>query len=142
VGLGAPEPLEAVKEFVFLCHASCVTLSEEWLIAPHSRGSAWEPSSLDSSGHVFLCPGLGRCLRPREGQGSGLGYHRSGALGSGKPPSVEQRQQAYSGLARPSYLWVRMSIPDGYCPRAVLEGSVRGSPIRESLIPRLNIPIY
>jgi hypothetical protein len=43
VGLGAPEPLEAAKKFVLLCHTPCVTLPEKWLIAPHLRGSTKEP---------------------------------------------------------------------------------------------------
>jgi hypothetical protein len=59
VGLGAPKPLEATEEFVFLHHALCVTLSEEWLIALHSRGSVEELTSLGGSGRVFLCSDLG-----------------------------------------------------------------------------------
>jgi hypothetical protein len=36
-GLGAPEPLELVEGLVVLCHAVCVTLSEELVVAPHAR---------------------------------------------------------------------------------------------------------
>jgi hypothetical protein len=36
-------------------------------------GSAWEPPSLDGSGHVFLRPGLGWWHRPGESQGLGSG---------------------------------------------------------------------
>jgi hypothetical protein len=59
VSPGAPEPLEATEEFVFLRHAPCVTLSEEWLTVLHLWGSAGELTSLGGSGRVFLCPGLG-----------------------------------------------------------------------------------
>ena len=31
MGSEAPEPLKPVEEFVFLRHALCVALSEEWL---------------------------------------------------------------------------------------------------------------
>jgi hypothetical protein len=58
----AQEPLSPWRllgSFVFLCHVSCVTLSEKWPAMPCARGSARESSSLDSSGHVFLRLGLG-----------------------------------------------------------------------------------
>ena len=42
MGSDAPEPVKPAEEFVFLHHAPCVTLSEEWLIEPHPWGSAEE----------------------------------------------------------------------------------------------------
>ena len=59
MGSDAPEPVKLAEEFVFLHHAPCVTLSEEWLTAPPLLGSAREPPTLGGSGHTFLCPGLG-----------------------------------------------------------------------------------
>jgi hypothetical protein len=43
VGPEASEPLKPAMEFVFLCHAPCVTLSRERLTEPRSQGSAREP---------------------------------------------------------------------------------------------------
>ena len=50
-GLGAPEPLKPAEEFVFLCNAPCMTLSEE-LIELHLQGSAREPLSLVGLGRL------------------------------------------------------------------------------------------
>jgi hypothetical protein len=51
-GLEASEPLEPAEEFVFLCHAPCMTLSEEWLTELPLQGCAGEPLSLVGSGHL------------------------------------------------------------------------------------------
>jgi hypothetical protein len=59
MGPETPKPLEAMEGLVFLCHAPCVTLSGARLIEPRLRGSVGESLSLDGSGRVFLCPGLG-----------------------------------------------------------------------------------
>jgi hypothetical protein len=53
-GPEAPKPLQPAEGFVSLCHAPCVTLSEERLTAPHPLGSAGEPLSLGRSGRLSL----------------------------------------------------------------------------------------
>ena len=72
MGLEAHEPQEAVGSFVFLCHAPEVTLSEEQLVGPHLGSGTEEPPSIGSSGHVFLCPGLGWRHEPGRSQRPGL----------------------------------------------------------------------
>jgi hypothetical protein len=42
-GLTCPKPPKPVEEFVFLSHASCLTLLEEQLIEPCLQGSTGEP---------------------------------------------------------------------------------------------------
>ena len=59
MGPEAPEPLEVVENFVFLCHAPDVTLSEEQLVGVRLGSGAREPPGISSLGLVFLCPGLG-----------------------------------------------------------------------------------
>ena len=55
MGLEAPDPLKPTEEFVFLHHAPCVTLSEEWLIEPHPWGSAEEPPEPQKlKGHLLV----------------------------------------------------------------------------------------
>ena len=80
--------------FVFLCHAPCMTLLGKWPTMPCLRGSAEEPSSLDSSRHVFLRPGLGWRRWPGRSQGAG----RSVGVdwepqGSGEPLSPKRRSR-------------------------------------------------
>ena len=60
-GPGAPEPLELVEGFVPLCHAACVTLSEEWAtvlrpLAGQCRGAPepWTLGMLGSSSALGL----------------------------------------------------------------------------------------
>jgi hypothetical protein len=86
VGPGAPEPLEAAEELVFLCHATCVTLLGERLAEPRPRGSAREHVSLGGSGRVFLCPGLGWRLRARRKPRIGSKPPSIGSLGLGRAP--------------------------------------------------------
>jgi len=52
MGLEAPELLKLAEEFVFLRHAPCVTLSEEWLTTPRLWDNAREPPSLGGSGRL------------------------------------------------------------------------------------------
>jgi hypothetical protein len=56
VGLGAPKPLEPVKGFISLCHAVCVTLSDEWTTVLHPLAGVASRSPL-ALGARFL-PGL------------------------------------------------------------------------------------
>jgi hypothetical protein len=69
VGPGAPKPLKPVEGFVPLCHAPCVTLSEEWLIAPCLLGNAGEPKRHGRSGHLTHAQALASAegQRPRTG---------------------------------------------------------------------------
>jgi hypothetical protein len=57
MGSEAPELLKPVEEFVFLRHAPCVTLSEEWLTEPHPRGYVGEPPEPWWLGAHLLVPG-------------------------------------------------------------------------------------
>jgi hypothetical protein len=50
------------EKLVFLCHATCMTLSRKWLAGPHLGRDVLEPPSLYNSGLVFLRPRLG-CRR-------------------------------------------------------------------------------
>jgi hypothetical protein len=59
MGLEAPEPPMAVKNFVFLCHTPDMTLLEEELAGAHLGSGAREPPGIDGPRLVFLCPGLG-----------------------------------------------------------------------------------
>jgi hypothetical protein len=103
MGLGSPEPLEPVEEFVPLCHAVCVTLSEEWVTVQclFFWGGVKEPPSLGCSRRWVLAWPLAqtrgrRCVRA---------FLRGITLE----------------------------------PRAILEGSVKGSFGRETLTPGLSI---
>jgi hypothetical protein len=60
VGPEASEPLKPAEEFVFLCHAPCVTLSEERLTEPRLQGSAEEPPSPGGSGCLSQAWALAR----------------------------------------------------------------------------------
>ena len=53
------KPLEAVGSFVFLCHASDVTLLKEQLVEACLGSDAREPPGISSLGLVFLCLVLG-----------------------------------------------------------------------------------
>jgi hypothetical protein len=57
-GPEAPKPPEAMGRFVFLCHVSDVTLSEEQLIGTRLGSSARDPPGIGGLRLVFLCPGL------------------------------------------------------------------------------------
>jgi hypothetical protein len=59
MGLEALELLVLAKEFYFLRHAPCVTLSRERLIDPYRGAVLGSPLSLGGSGHTFWCLGLG-----------------------------------------------------------------------------------
>jgi hypothetical protein len=59
MGPEALEPPEAAGSFVFLCHASDVTLLKEQLVGARLGRNAREPPGIDSLGLVFLCLGLG-----------------------------------------------------------------------------------
>jgi hypothetical protein len=83
MGPGAPEPLEPVEGFVPLCHAMCVTLSEEWATVQclFFWSSVKEPPSLGCSRRWVLA-------RP-------LAQTRGRA-----------KDQAYATIAQKSITWV------------------------------------
>jgi hypothetical protein len=59
MGPEALEPPEAMRSFVFLCHAPNMTISEEQLVGSCLRSDAREPLGIGSLGLVLLCLGLG-----------------------------------------------------------------------------------
>ena len=67
-----------VEEFVFLHHAPCVTLSEEWLIALRLLCGPREPPKPWALGALAASPGLGLCLRSGPRIGIKLPSIRSG----------------------------------------------------------------
>jgi hypothetical protein len=64
VGPEAPKPLKPAEGFVPLCHAPCVTLSEEWLTASCLLASAGEPPEPRTLGALVSSMGLGWRQRP------------------------------------------------------------------------------
>jgi hypothetical protein len=138
-GPGSPRPLKPVEEFVFLRHAPCVTLSEEWLTVPCPLGSAREPSSLGAQG-AYLQLGPWLALKARRGPRIGLKLLMIGSLRLGRAPEPRVEAAGMLVLGPIFSRRVHASAPEGCSPRATLEGSVEGSRGQEPLIPRLNIP--
>jgi hypothetical protein len=65
MGLEATEPLRLAKEFVFLCHTPCVTLSEERLTELRPWGNAGEPPKPWWLGAPLFFPGPWLALKAR-----------------------------------------------------------------------------
>jgi hypothetical protein len=97
VGLGAPEPMELVEGFVALCHATCVTLLEEWATTPCSLAGATSrsPRALDA-GALGSSSALSSDWR--WSQGSSPGYHRLGSQSSGEPPKSRAEAEGLLGF--------------------------------------------
>jgi hypothetical protein len=99
VGLGAPEPLEAMGEFVFLCHTPYVILLAE-------RPVVLRPRALAGAEGLEIAKDRVQALINLE----------TGARASPRAPSrgnVRARARASSLVLR-----VHVSVPDGYTLRA------------------------
>jgi hypothetical protein len=121
-----PEPGDS-RKLVLLCHAPCVTLLRKWPARPCQGRSALEPPSPDGLGLVFVRPSLGWRHKPGRSQGLSSGVSSIGSLKPGQAPEPYEGAAPCPGSA--SFLgWrARVSVPNGYSPRAILERSVGGS---------------
>jgi hypothetical protein len=115
------------RKLVLLCHAPCVTLLRKWPARPCQGRSALEPLSPDGSGLVFLHPSLGWHRKPGRSQGLSSSVSSIRSLKPGQAPEPCEGAAPCPGST--SFLgWrARMSIPNGYSPRAIMERSVGGS---------------
>jgi hypothetical protein len=126
-GPGSLRALGGRGKLVFLCHALCVTLSREQPAKLHSKCSVWEPPSFDGSGRVFLRLGLGWRCEPGWSQGPSSGVSSIGSQRLGRALEPWAGAATCSGSARFLCRRVCASVPDGFSPRPILEGSVGGS---------------
>ena len=97
-GLRSYEPLMPAEGFVLLGQASCMTLLEEWLIAPHPLGSAREAPSYGGSGLLSLAL-ASASAKGQEGAKDPVRLSSARSMRLGRTPEPRAEAVACSGLA-------------------------------------------